>query len=106
MKQARVMLWILLGLGLMCYGFALLTEPTTYAHFQLDRVLTPAELQDPAKRQQTLAFLERANGNVWVLWALVGTINIAASVWGLFCLRNETGERADKPSNVNAPHET
>lgn len=60
---------ILFGCGLIAMG--VLVVPIR-PHFQLDAVLSPAQLADPAVRAATLALLQRASGNEWLLWALAG----------------------------------
>lgn len=55
--------------------------------FQLDRVLTPAELHDPAKREATFALLRHAQGNEKWLWTIAGLVVASSSGVGLWGLR-------------------
>ena len=77
----------LLAVGLFCLLLSVATYPSVLAHVQLDRVLSPAELQDQAKLQQTLALLEKAAGYQWIFWLLVGLSNLGLSLFGLRSLR-------------------
>lgn len=58
-------------LGLLFIGFGLIVLPILPAA-QLDVVLTPAQLRDDALREQTLAMLQKAGGNQWLLWVTAG----------------------------------
>jgi hypothetical protein len=74
---------IVLGVGFVAIGL-LLTPVLPY--FQLDAVLSPKELADPQVRDVTLAILEKAGGNQWLMWSLAGVMFCAIGGVGLFAL--------------------
>ena len=71
---------IVAGLASMVVGLAVM--PFRYL-FQLDAVLTPAELRDPQVCESTAALLKNAAGNEWLLWTLFGIIQMVIGTVGL-----------------------
>ena len=74
---------VLLGVGVFLLMTGTILEPIS-PHFALDRVLTPAELHDPDKMASTLALLQKAQGNRWLLWTLTGIVVLFISGLGLW----------------------
>jgi hypothetical protein len=76
-------LHLALGLGFIVWGAAV---APSLPHFQLDVVLTPKELEDRIKREETLAMLNKAHtgdGRDWIagglLTAVIGVIGLRAA---------------------------
>lgn len=74
---------ILLATGCLCLLLAFVTYPSHLANFQLDAVLTPAELQDAALKERAREILTKANGNAWLLWLGIGSVITVVSMLGL-----------------------
>jgi hypothetical protein len=82
---------VLLVVGLLLLLFGLLVVPVS-PYFQLDAVLTKAELADHENRQATLELLNRASGNQWLLWSVAGTLVSSLSAIGLWNCRQTSDE--------------
>jgi len=72
------------GVGFVAIGLVVIP---VLPYFQLDRVLSPAELADESKSAATLALLEKAAGNAWLLWSLGGLVVMVLSSVGLWAMR-------------------
>jgi hypothetical protein len=73
-------------------------------NFQLDAVLTPAELADATQRNATLAMLKRAAGNDWLFWTGSGILIVAFAAVGLWAIRVETkGEGRESSKRLPSP---
>ena len=68
------------GMGYLLIGMFLVPY---LPYFQLDAVLTKAELADQGKRQATLELLKRASGNQWLFWSVAGALVSSLSAIGL-----------------------
>jgi hypothetical protein len=88
------------GVGLMLVG--LVVVPLS-PHFQLDAVLTPAELADEVKREATLGVLKRASGNQWLLWTGAGGVVVFFSAVGLRAAREAETSRIRDPQGSAFP---
>ena len=77
----RVALWLLAAVGvfLVIAGGWSGVRP----HFQLDQVLTPAELRDAATRERTLALMQRASGSDGTVLVVSGIAIVAISLVAL-----------------------
>jgi hypothetical protein len=85
---------LILGLLLLVVGlFVMPTMP----YFQLDRVLTPTELEDDNKRTATLELLMKAGGNQWLLWTIAGSTTVVLSVLGLLSIGQKVHAGGRKP---------
>lgn len=71
------------GVGFVAIGLVVIP---VLPYFQLERVLSPAELADKSKSAATLALLERAAGNTWLFWSLGGLFVIVLSAVGLWAM--------------------
>ena len=91
-RLPRICFAAILALGASFMAIGMFVIPVL-PHFQLDRVLTPAELADESKSAATLALLERAMGNTWLFWSLGGLIMIAMSAVGLWGMSKSTDRR-------------
>jgi hypothetical protein len=81
-RTCRTCFGILLAIGVLFLFVGLLVVPVL-PYFQLDAVLSPGELADPAKRAASLALLQKASGNQWLLWTAGGLAVTVASAVGL-----------------------
>lgn len=80
-------LLLIIGLGFLLIGlFAIPMLP----YFQLDAVLTPADLADQSKKEATLAVLKRAGGNAWIFWSGGGLLVVCFSILGLWASLGNT----------------
>jgi hypothetical protein len=71
-----------LAAGLIMVGIGVFFVPVI-PHTLLDVVLSPSELQDQSKIEETLDLLQRANG-LWItLWVICGLIVAGTSLAGL-----------------------
>jgi hypothetical protein len=87
---------LVVGVGFTLVG--LLVIPILPA-FQLDAVLSEAELRDDKVREATMALLRRAVGNGWILWTVAGLLVVMLSATGLYCERQRVRGGAQN-SNV------
>ncbi len=92
---------VLLGVGFVVIGvFVIPVLP----HFQLDVVLSPTQLADPRVRDATLAVLERANGNQWLMWTVAGVVLCLVGVTGMHAsLRRQMCSRTPPPTEGTSP---
>jgi hypothetical protein len=88
-RICRICFGVLLALGVGLLVMGLIIVPVL-PHFQLDVVLTPAELADTQKREATLRMLRMATGNQWLFWTGAGLVASCASSIGLRAMRIET----------------
>lgn len=88
-KTRRTCFGVLLAVGV-GFLFLGLTVVPRLPYFQLDTVLSPSELADPHRRAETLALLQRASGNEWLLWVAGGLVVVVASGIGLRTSRSPT----------------
>ncbi len=70
---------MLTGIGLVIIGLILVP---VLPHIQLDAVLTSAELADDSKRSETLALLQKASGNGWLITTGLGVFIFVVSFVG------------------------
>ncbi len=81
-RTCRACLGVLLATGVFFLVVGLLVVPVL-PHIQLDAVLSPGELADPAKRAATITLLQKASGNQWLLWTAGGLAVTVVSAVGL-----------------------
>lgn len=83
---------LIVGAALICFGlFALPARP----YFQLDALLTNAELNDDDTRQATLALLKQSNNSDAILWSLAGVVVSALSAYGLWTYRRAQDDSSE-----------
>ena len=89
MQVCRASLAACLAVGIGFMLVAVLLVPAL-PHFQLDAVLTPQQLADIPTRDTTLALLQKANGNAWLLWFVAGLAVASCAGTGLAacCVRS------------------
>jgi hypothetical protein len=100
-RICRICFGVLLALGVGLLVMGLLIVPVL-PHFQLDVVLTPAELADTHKREATLRMLRIAIGNQWLFWTGAGLVAICASSIGLWTMRSESMKTRKTRRNLDS----
>ena len=71
----------LISLSLLLLLTGVVLEPAL-PYFQLDVVLSPKELQDDDVRHKTLEMLQKARGNLRLLWISLGVVMTSLSGFG------------------------
>lgn len=86
---------LIVGAALICFGlFALPARP----YFQLDALLTNAELNDDETRQATLSMLKQTNNSDAIFWSLAGMVVSTLSAYGLWNHRRIQDDSSDNPA--------
>ncbi len=88
---------LVVGVGFLFIGLVVIP---VLPYFQLDAVLTPAELADESKKEVTLAMLKRAAGNAWVLWSGAGLVVGTVSALGLWAARGASEPGGRRPCTL------
>jgi hypothetical protein len=89
----RTLFIVQIAAGLLMLAIAIFFVPMM-PHTLLDVVLSPSELQDPSKIDETLLLLQAGNGWQTKFWVAAGLLTICSSGAGLWLTRT--------PSNIES----